>query len=57
MKLEVWFKNASKPRVYEGKVNTYEEGSFVCIITENAIYKYPTADVFRLVEFTKEKDE
>ena len=55
-KAEVWFKNASSPKLYEDVNDIYEEGSYTCILfkKEKSVekYKYPTNDIFRIIERT-----
>lgn len=51
VKVDVWFKSASEPRCYQDVKDTYQEGAFFCILLKERIYKYPVADIFRVVEY------
>ena len=49
MIIELWLKNTALPRTYKA-ANTFEEGSMFCVQVEGKIYKYPIADIFRIVQ-------
>lgn len=53
--VEVWLKGTSQPIKHNGVESVYEKGSYTCIYVrgENMVFKYPTKDVFRLVESYK----
>lgn len=54
MKIEIWFKNARLPRVYEGVLNSYQEDEMFCLQFKDLILKYPTFSIFKIVEFSSE---
>ena len=48
--VEIWLKSSAQPLKREGVKNVYEKGSYTCIQLEYTVEKYPTADVFRVIE-------
>jgi hypothetical protein len=54
--IEVWLKNASAALEFEA-TNTYEEGSFFCIIKlDGAITKIPVMDIFYVEHWVEDED-
>jgi hypothetical protein len=51
MKLELWLKDCSEPRLYEDALNLFQEGLLICIDLEDKILKYPSSNVFRIVQY------
>lgn len=52
MRVELWLKETSQPIVHGSTTNTYTKGPFWCayVAAENRVYKYPVADIWRVVE-------
>lgn len=51
MTVTIHLKEQSHPIVYESVKNAYEKGSFYCVYLSNGtVYKYPIADIFRVIE-------
>lgn len=48
--IEVWLKETSQPIIYPYVVNAYQKGDFYCIYDGLKVYKYPIANIWRVVE-------
>jgi len=50
-KISIQLKESSQP-IEHNFTNTYQKGSFYCVYVEeeDKTYKYPIADIFRVVE-------
>ena len=47
--INIWLKSNGAHIVYE-YATAYEKGSFYCISDGTTVYKYPIADIWRIVE-------
>lgn len=52
MRVELWLKETSQPRIYEKVSATYTKGPLFCIYVreDNVVYKYPLAVIWRITE-------
>lgn len=48
-KVAIWLKETSQPITRSAKA-AYEKGSFYCIYDGNLVEKWPTANIFRVIE-------
>ena len=54
MTIQIWFKNARLPRLYENVLNSYQEDEQFCLQFQDLILKYPIFSIFKIVEFSSE---
>lgn len=51
MRVEVHYKDASRPLVYEDVANTYVKGPFYCVyLASGVVKKHPVANIWRVTE-------
>ena len=52
MTIRVHLKETSQEITHNDVTNTYQKGSFFCVFTkkDNQVYKYPIANIFRVIE-------
>ena len=51
MRVRVQLKETAQPVVHDDALNAYTKGSFYCVyVTDERVYKYPLADIWRVVE-------
>lgn len=56
MKIVIWLKESSQAIKHDGIVNSYQKGDLYCVYDGTLVYKYPIANIFRIIE-TYEKDK
>lgn len=51
MRVRVQLKETAQPVVHDNALNAYTKGPFYCVyVTGETVYKYPLADIWRVVE-------
>lgn len=52
MKVIIWLKETSQPVEHTKVTNAYQKGAFFCVFieSENEVYKYPIANIWRVME-------